>query len=169
MDKDLAAIMGQAARRARQARQLTQEQVAAQLGISSEFYSRLERGQAHPSLETLLRMADVLGVNIDTLLGLDAGPAGAPAAFSLVSPDDPPAVRRLAVGLQASQPSTIRLMRAILAELEELEAARRRARRALGEGDATPDESAASDAEAESDGASPGEARAAPAATPEDE
>jgi transcriptional regulator with XRE-family HTH domain len=138
MDKDLAATMGHAARQARQARQLTQEQVAAQLGVSSEFYSRLERGLAHPSLETLLRMADVLGVNVDTLLGLDARPAAVPAAFSLVSADDPPAVRRLAVDLQAAHPSTVRLMRAILAELEELEADRRRARRAQASDEAAP-------------------------------
>jgi transcriptional regulator with XRE-family HTH domain len=132
MDKDLAATMGHAARQARHARQLTQEQVAEQLGVSSEFYSRIERGLAHPSLETLLRMADVLGVDVDTLLGLDARPAAAPVSFSLISPDDPPVIRRLGGELQQARPSTVRLVRAILGELEELDAARRRARRAQG-------------------------------------
>ena len=122
MDKDLAVTMGHAARQARQARQLTQEQVAEQLGVSSEFYSRIERGLAHPGLETLLGMADVLGVNIDTLLGLDAAHAPVRLSFPLTSPDDPPAVRRLAAELQRVRPSSVRLVRAILGELEEVEA-----------------------------------------------
>jgi transcriptional regulator with XRE-family HTH domain len=121
MDKDLAVTMGHAARQARQARQLTQEQVAEQLGVSSEFYSRIERGLAHPGLETLLGMADVLGVNVDTLLGLDAAPAVA-RSFPLTSPDDSPAVRRLTAELREARPSTVRLVRAILGELEEVDA-----------------------------------------------
>jgi transcriptional regulator with XRE-family HTH domain len=132
MDKVLAVTMGHAARQARHARQLTQEQVAEQLGVSSEFYSRIERGLAHPSLETLLRMADVLGVMVDTLLGLDVPQAAARAPFALTSPDDPPPVRRLGADLQAVPPSTVRLVRAILGELEEVDAARRRALRAQG-------------------------------------
>jgi transcriptional regulator with XRE-family HTH domain len=130
MDKVLAVTMGHAARQARHARQLTQEQVAEQLGVSSEFYSRIERGLAHPSLETLLRMADVLGVMVDTLLGLDVPQAAARASFALTSPEDPPAVRRLGAELQAVPPSTVRLVRAILGELEEVDATRRRALRA---------------------------------------
>ncbi|HWN66776.1 MAG TPA: helix-turn-helix domain-containing protein [Haliangium sp.] len=129
MDKALAVTMGQAARQARHARQLTQEQVSEQLGVSSEFYSRIERGLAHPSLETLLRMAEVLGVAVDALLGLDAGHAAARASFPLTSSEDPPVVRRLAAELQEAAPSTVRLVRAILGELEELEATRRRAGR----------------------------------------
>lgn len=129
MDKDLAATMGEAARQARHARRLTQEQVAGQLGVSSEFYSRIERGLAHPSLETLLGMADVLGVTVDALLGLDGPHAAARMSFSLTSPADPPVVRRLAGELQAAEPSTVRLVRAILGELEAVEASRKRARR----------------------------------------
>jgi transcriptional regulator with XRE-family HTH domain len=130
MDKDLAVTMGHTARQARQARQLTQEQVAERLGVSSEFYSRIERGLAHPSLDTLLGMADVLGVNIDTLLGLDAAYPAARKSFPLTSAEDPPVVRRLAAELQAARPSTVRLVRAILGELEEIDAERERARRA---------------------------------------
>jgi transcriptional regulator with XRE-family HTH domain len=122
MDKDLAVTMAHAARQARQARQLTQQQVAGQLGVSSEFYSRIERGLAHPSLETLLGMADVLGVDVDTLLGLDAAHAAERASFPLTSPDDSPTVRRLAAELQGAPPSTVRLVGAILGELEEVDA-----------------------------------------------
>jgi transcriptional regulator with XRE-family HTH domain len=126
MDKELAVTMGHAARQARHARQLTQEQVAGQLGVSSEFYSRIERGLAHPSLETLLGMADVLGVSVDALLGLDAEHAAARASFPLTSPDDPLLVRRLAAELQEAQPSVVRLVRSILGELEEVDASRKR-------------------------------------------
>lgn len=136
-DKALALTMGHIAREARHARGLTQEQVAEKLQVSSEFYSRIERGVAHPSLETLLRMADVLGVTVDALLGLDA----ARPAFQVASPQDPPAVRRLGEALERLRPSTVRLVRGILSELEQVEAARRRALRAGGEPPAeTPDD-----------------------------
>jgi transcriptional regulator with XRE-family HTH domain len=83
MDKDLAAVIGNAARQARRARKLTQHQVAARLDVSVEFYSRMERGLAHPSLELFLRMLDALGVSADTLLGLDATRPAAPVAVPL--------------------------------------------------------------------------------------
>jgi transcriptional regulator with XRE-family HTH domain len=160
MDKDLAAAMGQAARQARHARQLTQERVAEQIGVSSEFYSRLERGLAHPSLETLLRLTDILGVTVDTLLGLEAGAAPAPPPpFALTSADDPAVVRRLTAELQAAQPSTVRLVRAILGELEDLDAALRRARRARA-----ADQASAASETAAPETAAPATAAAATAA-----
>jgi transcriptional regulator with XRE-family HTH domain len=123
MDKELSVAMGNAARQARHARQLTQQQVAEQLGVSVEFYSRLERGRAHPSLELLLRMLDVLGVSADTLLGLDAARAAAPVEIPLTSPDDPIAVRRAVEALQRLPPSTTHVMAAVLKEFERAEAA----------------------------------------------
>ncbi|HWN68024.1 MAG TPA: helix-turn-helix transcriptional regulator, partial [Haliangium sp.] len=63
MDKDLAVTLGNAARQARKARKLTQERVAEQLDVSVEFYSRIERGLTHPSLDTFLRLLSVLEVS----------------------------------------------------------------------------------------------------------
>jgi transcriptional regulator with XRE-family HTH domain len=123
MDKELAVAMGNAARQARQARQLTQDQVAKLLGVSVEFYSRLERGRTHPSIETFLRLLDVLGVSADTLLGLDAARAAAPVEIPLTSPDDPRAVRRIVEGLQRLPASTTHVMAAVLKEFERAEAA----------------------------------------------
>lgn len=70
-DADLARSIGKAARKARMALGLTQEQTAERLDITTEFYARLERGTAKPSIGTFVRMVMILGVSADTLLGLD--------------------------------------------------------------------------------------------------
>jgi transcriptional regulator with XRE-family HTH domain len=129
MDKDLRVAIGNAARHARHARELTQRQVAEQVGVSVEFYSRMERGLAHPSLEVFLRMLDVLGVRADTLLGLDAAHATAPVVVPLTSPDDPRDVRRVIATLQKLPASAARLVTTLLNVLEEIEATGKRDRR----------------------------------------
>jgi transcriptional regulator with XRE-family HTH domain len=100
MDKDVAVAIGNAARHARHALQLTQQQVAERIGVSVEFYSRMERGLAHPSLELFVRMLDALGVRADTLLGLDVVHAAVPAAVAVTSPDDPRELRHVIAALQ---------------------------------------------------------------------
>jgi transcriptional regulator with XRE-family HTH domain len=133
MGKDLAVMIGNAARHARRALQLTQQQVAEQVGVSVEFYSRMERGRTHPSLDTFLRMLDVFGVSADTLLGLDAARAAAPAAVPLTSLDDPREVRNVVTALQKLPASALRFVAALLNEFERAEAGgthgRRRGRR----------------------------------------
>jgi transcriptional regulator with XRE-family HTH domain len=128
MDKDLAAAIGNAARHARHTLQLTQQQVAERIDVSVEFYSRMERGLAFPSLEVFLRMLDVLGVRADTLLGLDAVHAGGPAAVPLTSPDDPREVRYVLAVLQRRPVSTSRFVTALLSAFERRESAGKRKR-----------------------------------------
>ena len=48
---------------------LTQLQVANALGVSSVVYSRYETGNRQPSVDTLIRLADLFGVTVDYLLG----------------------------------------------------------------------------------------------------
>ena len=48
---------------------LTQEDVAAALGVSSVVYSRYETGKRQPSIDMLIQMADIFGVTVDFLLG----------------------------------------------------------------------------------------------------
>lgn len=48
---------------------LTQQEVADAIGCSSVVYSRYETGARQPSLEVVLRLADVMGVTVDYLLG----------------------------------------------------------------------------------------------------
>ena len=48
---------------------MTQKQVADKIGCSAIVYSRYENGVRQPSIETILRLADIFGVTVDYLLG----------------------------------------------------------------------------------------------------
>ena len=50
-------------------RNLTQQQVADHINCSAVVYCRYETGARQPSIETLLRLADLFGVTVDYLLG----------------------------------------------------------------------------------------------------
>lgn len=53
---------------AREAKKLTQEQLAEAVELSPMHISVLERGQKPPKLETMVRLANILGVSGDYLL-----------------------------------------------------------------------------------------------------
>ena len=53
---------------------MTQAEVARELFISQAAYSKYEVGTSSPNPETLARLADVLGVSVDYLVGNGAGP-----------------------------------------------------------------------------------------------
>jgi transcriptional regulator with XRE-family HTH domain len=71
-DSELAKQIGKAARAARDALGLSQADVAERVEISTEFYGRLERGVTLPSVPTLAKVAAVLAVTADTLMGTGA-------------------------------------------------------------------------------------------------
>lgn len=62
------AEIGRRIRALRQARKLTQAQVAEAVGIDPSFYGQVERGTNTPSLKTFLAVADVLEVDPAELL-----------------------------------------------------------------------------------------------------
>jgi transcriptional regulator with XRE-family HTH domain len=64
-------MIGEAARAARIELGLTQAQAAEEIVITIEFYARIERGMALPSLETLYRISGALNVPVARLLGLE--------------------------------------------------------------------------------------------------
>ena len=64
----LRTAIGSNARAARKALDLTQDQAADRIGVSAEFYARIERGNALPSVDTLARMAPSLNISADQLL-----------------------------------------------------------------------------------------------------
>ena len=69
--KEIAAIqraISDALPPARKARGLTQQEIAELIDVSVEFYRRLERGRALPSIETLIAMADTLEISVDSML-----------------------------------------------------------------------------------------------------
>ncbi len=48
---------------------LTQRQMAERLGIAQPSYIRYENGKAEPTLENLVKIADIFDVSIDSLCG----------------------------------------------------------------------------------------------------
>ena len=57
----------------RQARGLTQEQLAEASGVHRVTIARIETGEVSPKAETLKRLADALGVLVDDLMAKGAG------------------------------------------------------------------------------------------------
>ncbi|MBI4265992.1 MAG: helix-turn-helix transcriptional regulator [Acidobacteria bacterium] len=55
----------------RQARRLTQEQLAERAGLSYKFIGEVERGRGNPTLTTLSALSDALGVGLGDLLGIE--------------------------------------------------------------------------------------------------
>ncbi len=53
----------------RKLNKLTQRDVAAHLGIAQSSYIRYENGKAEPTLENLVKIADLFDVSTDYLLG----------------------------------------------------------------------------------------------------
>ena len=53
----------------RKLNRFTQREVAQRLGISQPSYIRYENGSAEPTLETLVKIADLYDVSVDFLLG----------------------------------------------------------------------------------------------------
>lgn len=48
---------------------LTQRDMANKLGISQPSYIRYERGEAEPTIERLIKIADIFDVSLDYLTG----------------------------------------------------------------------------------------------------
>ena len=72
MDKnDLQVLIGSNLQRCRDRANLTQEQVAEQVGISTSHYANLERGSRTMSVPVLLALADVFHVSANTILYRD--------------------------------------------------------------------------------------------------
>jgi transcriptional regulator with XRE-family HTH domain len=61
--------LGDAVRAAREAKGLTQAALAAAADVHRTTLVRIEQGQMMPTIEVLTRIADVLGVSLDHLIG----------------------------------------------------------------------------------------------------
>jgi len=65
--------IGPRLRRARQARGVSLRSVAQDLGVSASLISQVETGKSKPSVATLYAFANLLGISLDDVLGLDGG------------------------------------------------------------------------------------------------
>lgn len=119
--------LGESARAARLVLGLTQEEVGERLELSGEFYARIERGHALPSVATLYRLSVILDTRVDTLLGLTRDGTSWPVAVWLKSSGPPrpedllgkdPELLRIANRLRRASPSLLRLVTLLLKHLE---------------------------------------------------
>ena len=69
--KRLSKNIGESCRAARMKARLTQEDVAEKVGIATEVYGRLERGNMNPSVPTLRKVCLVLNLSADAALAID--------------------------------------------------------------------------------------------------
>ncbi len=96
MNEKQAAIIGKAARAAREQLGLTQVEVAKLMDLSPIVYNRLERGRMLPSVTTLVRLCETLKASPEVLLGLGRGGAKAKGGDKPPT-EDPPSLHHLAV------------------------------------------------------------------------
>lgn len=55
----------------RVANKLSQGEIAKQIGVTQVAYSYIERGLKNPSLAVAIRLAEVLNVSLDYLIGIE--------------------------------------------------------------------------------------------------
>jgi transcriptional regulator with XRE-family HTH domain len=60
---DMRGLVGRNVRRAREAKGLTQEQLAERSGFSQQYISGLENGRRNPTIVSLYEIAQALGVS----------------------------------------------------------------------------------------------------------
>ena len=66
---------------ARERRGISQKDMAEQIGVAKSTYSLYESGNREPNVQTIKKIADVLNVSADELLGLDEEPQTIAAHF----------------------------------------------------------------------------------------
>ena len=114
MDEKLRQALGDAARAARLRLGLTQAEVAKKVRLKPGVYGRVERGAMVPSVPTLRRICETLGISSDALLSLGArapettAPAPPPAA------GEHPELSRIIHILQGWTPERLALLRKLL-------------------------------------------------------
>ena len=66
---------------ARERKNMTQKDVADSIGVAKSTYSLYESGNREPNVQTIKKIADILNVSADNLLGLDSQPTTSAAHF----------------------------------------------------------------------------------------
>ncbi len=87
--------LGEVLREARLKAELTQADVAERVGVATEVYGRIERGNLTPSVPNLRKLCMVLRVDASAALGLDVREAAAWLKESAAPSEESPRLRRL--------------------------------------------------------------------------
>jgi transcriptional regulator with XRE-family HTH domain len=93
--KKMTVLLGEVLREARLKAELTQADVAERVGVATEVYGRIERGNLTPSVPNLRKLCMVLRVDASAALGLDVREAAAWLQESAALPEESPRLRRL--------------------------------------------------------------------------
>lgn len=106
-DQQLSRRLGARVREHRLRLPATQEEVAEMVGLSTQVYSRMERGGVLPSVPTLMRLCSALKAKPnDLLLDVSAGLVTHNTKASKISPD----LARLTRILASADPRTVRTL-----------------------------------------------------------
>jgi transcriptional regulator with XRE-family HTH domain len=114
MDEKLQRLLGNAARAARLRLGLTQAEVAKKVRLKSGVYGRVERGMMTPSVPTLRRMCETLGISSDVLLSLGAQAREETAPTPPPGAGEHPELSRIIHILQGWTPERLALLRKLL-------------------------------------------------------
>ena len=60
--------IGERIRNIREEKNLTQEDVASETGITTSYYARIERGEEKPTMDVIKSVIDALNVKISSIL-----------------------------------------------------------------------------------------------------
>lgn len=118
---ELSATLGANVHRARTRLQLTRQEVASYAWMSVEFYSRIERGNALPSVRKFSRLVEVLQVSVDELLGFVDAEASAPSWQTFHLSDDSPEVLQIIRRVRMGTPKTLGLMSLLVKEMNQID------------------------------------------------
>ena len=116
--RQLNETLGDRLRAVRTARGLVQAEVALCLGVTAEFYARIERGHALPSVPTFHKIIRALDVSADTALGLMASANASSSQAGRKAEYDIPEIRRIMRRLRDSPAGQVRLVTLLVKELE---------------------------------------------------
>jgi transcriptional regulator with XRE-family HTH domain len=114
MDEKLQRLLGEAARAARLRLGLTQAEVAKQVRLKSGVYGRIERGAMVPSVPTLRRICETLGISSDVLLSLGAQAREETAPAPPPGAGEHPELSRIIHVLKGWPPERLALLRKLL-------------------------------------------------------
>lgn len=109
-EKALAQQVGRCMKQARRARKWKQPRVAEAIGISVQFYGRIERGKALPGMDTFTKLLTLFGLSPSAVLGFVPRTAEAD--------EDTPVLRRIARRLRRVPARGRALVRELLDELD---------------------------------------------------